>query len=211
MQPILFLQSLGVDRHVIQGLITEAGLPFTATWEDWRRVESPSDVFAIVTVKDPVSDEMFERFSNVRMIAVAFTGYDSVDLDGCRRRGVAVYNVPAYSTDSVAELTIGLTICLLRDIPNGDRRLREGVWRLEHFGTELAGKTVGIIGTGAIGLRVAELFKACLGIQLGGRRRSWRHPADQPTFWPPLARRLSTRSCPQALAPAPHRQDIFGR
>jgi D-3-phosphoglycerate dehydrogenase len=141
-------------------LITDAGLPFTARWGDWRDVESPADVVAYVTVRDPISDEMFDRFPNARVILVAFTGYDSIDLDACRQRGVAVYNVPHYSTDSVAELTIALTICLLRDIPRRDQRLREGIWKSERWATELAGKTVGIVGTGAIGLRAAELFKA---------------------------------------------------
>ena len=160
MQFILFLQDLGVERHIIRDLICEAGLPFAATWEDWRSVESPADVVAIVTVKAIVDDHMFDCFPNARVIAVAFTGYDGIDLDACRRRGIAVYNVPAYSTDSVAELTIGLTISLLRDIPRTDQNLRAGGWRLDDWGAELAGKTVGIIGTGAIGLRVTELFKA---------------------------------------------------
>jgi len=160
MQTILFLESLGVDRQVVQQLITDAGLPFTATWGDWRHIETPADVVACVTVRDPISDEMFDRFPNARVISVAFTGFDSIDLGACRQRGVAVYNVPHYSTDSVAELTVALTICLLRDIPRGDQRLREGIWKSERWGTELAGKTVGIVGTGAIGLRVAELFKA---------------------------------------------------
>jgi D-3-phosphoglycerate dehydrogenase len=60
----------------------------------------------------------------------------------------------------VAELTIALMICLLRDIPRGDRTVRAGGWKLERWGTEMAGKTVGIVGTGAIGLRVAELCGA---------------------------------------------------
>ncbi len=160
MQQVLFLQDLGVERDIVQELIDQAGLSWTATWEDWRRVDSPDSVCAIVTVRTIVDESMFDRFPNARMVAVAFTGYDCVDLDACRRRGIAVYNVPFYSTDSVAELTLGLTICLLRDIPYRDRAMRSGDWHTVGRGTELAGKVVGIIGTGAIGLRVAELFKA---------------------------------------------------
>ncbi|MGB2986252.1 MAG: NAD(P)-dependent oxidoreductase [Phycisphaerae bacterium] len=160
MQLVLFLQDLGVERRVVRDLILEAGLPFAPTWEDWRRVESPERVRAVVTVKTIVDDHMFDRFPNAHMIAVAFTGFDCVDLDACRRRDIAVYNVPSYSTDSVAELTLGLTICLMRDIPRCDRLIRRGGWKLDSWGTELTNKVVGILGTGAIGLRVAELFKA---------------------------------------------------
>ncbi|GAG37790.1 unnamed protein product, partial [marine sediment metagenome] len=72
MQFILFLQDVGVDRHIIRDLICEAGLPFAATWEDWRSVESPADVVAIVTVRAIVDDHMFDCFPNARVIAVAF-------------------------------------------------------------------------------------------------------------------------------------------
>jgi phosphoglycerate dehydrogenase-like enzyme len=160
MKHLLFLQKLGVSREVIETLISEAHLPLTPIWTKWREVESPEEVFGIVTVQARVDDEVLDYFPNARVIAVAFTGYDFLDLEACRRRGVAVYNVPAYSTDSVAELTLALAISLLRDIPRGDRQIRAGGWKLSSHGTELAGKTVGILGTGNIGLRVAELFKA---------------------------------------------------
>jgi D-3-phosphoglycerate dehydrogenase len=160
MQSLLFLQSLGVEHRTIKESITEAGLQLMPSWEDWRSVENPADVFGIVTVQAAVNDGILRRFPNLRVIAVAFTGYDFLDLDACRRRGIAVYNVPAYSTDSVAELTVALTICLLRDVPGSDRMVRSGGWKVEQWGAELSGKVVGIIGTGAIGLRVAELFAA---------------------------------------------------
>ena len=160
MQQILFLEGLGVSRDTIQTLISESGLSLTPVWADPESVESPEEVVAIVTVMTTVSDRILDRFPNARLIAVAFTGYDFLDLEACRRRGVAVYNVPAYSTDSVAELVLGMTICLLRDVARADRKVRAGGWQLESWGTELADKVVGIIGTGAIGLRVAELFKA---------------------------------------------------
>lgn len=207
MQSVLFLQSLGVDRQVIEGLITELGLPFAATWEDWQRIESPADIVAYVTVRDPIGKEMFERFPSARTISVAFTGYDSIDIDACRRRGVAVYNVPYYSTDSVAELTIGLALCLLRDIPARDCRLREGLWKSKQWGTELAGKTVGIVGTGAIGQRVAELFKAfkCrltgwsrtrrqAFVDLGGAYVAWEKLLSRSTWFRSISRSVRRRT-----------------
>ena len=178
MRRLLFLQKLGVKREAIENLISEAQLPLTALWAKWREVESPEEVLGIVTVQDKVDDEVLDHFPNARVIAVAFTGYDCLDLDACSRRGVAVYNVPAYSTDSVAELTLALTICLLRDIPRGDQQIRAGGWKLGSHGTELAGKTVGMLGTGSIGQRVAELFKAFKCRLIGWSRTARREFTD---------------------------------
>jgi phosphoglycerate dehydrogenase-like enzyme len=175
MQTLLILQDLGVAHEVISELIREANLPLEPLWPAPGPVPSPDEVAVIVTVNTPVDERLLTRLPNVRIVAVAFTGYDSVDLEACRQRNIAVCNVPFYATDSVAELTLGLAISLLRDIPAGDRTIRHGGWLLDHPGTELAGKTVGIIGTGAIGLRVAELFRA-LKCKLIGWSRTQREP-----------------------------------
>src|SRR5690625_3023510 len=104
------------------------------------------------------------------MIAVAFTGYDSVDLEYCKTHNIAVYNVPAYATSSVTELVIGLVISLLREIPKSNEIIRSGKWKLKP-GLELSGKTVGILGTGTIGINTAKIFKA-LGCSLIGWSRT---------------------------------------
>ncbi|MBU0718304.1 MAG: hydroxyacid dehydrogenase [Planctomycetes bacterium] len=178
MNTLLFLQKLGIEHDVIPQLIREARLPLNPAWGNWRDVDSPEDVFGIVTVQATVNDEILDHFPNVKVIAVAFTGYDCLDLDACRRRGIAAYNVPGYSTDSVAELTLALAISLLRDIPAADRQMRSGGWRLGSHGIELAGKTVGILGTGAIGRRAAELFKACRCKLIGWSRTERKEFAD---------------------------------
>lgn len=121
---------------------------------------------AVVTVNARVDEQVLRRFPNLRLVATAFTGYDCADLAACKKRGIKVYNVPSYSTDSVAELTIALAVALLRGIPGADKETRdirderEASWKGFGPGIELAGKTVGIIGTGRIGLRAAELFRA---------------------------------------------------
>jgi D-3-phosphoglycerate dehydrogenase len=188
---VLFLQDLGVERRVIQDLIAEAGLPLTATWDDWDRIDAPEQVAALVTVQTAVDEGLFGRLPNIKTIAVAFTGYDCVDLDACRRRGISVYNVPAYSTDSVAELTLALAISLLRDIPRRNQRLHAGTWKTDRWGTELANKTVGILGTGAIGLRVAELFRACKCRLIGWSRTERAAFTDLGGAYLPLDRVLS--------------------
>jgi D-3-phosphoglycerate dehydrogenase len=126
----------------------------------WASDGEPSkDTVALVTVKAKVEADMLEKFPKLRLVAVAFTGFDHVDLDECRKRGVQVANVPGYSTDGVAELSFGLIFSLLRHIPLAHAHVRQGKWAWPP-GNELSGKRLGIIGTGQIGMRIAEVGKA---------------------------------------------------
>ncbi|HSL83679.1 MAG TPA: NAD(P)-dependent oxidoreductase [Thermoanaerobaculia bacterium] len=162
---VLFLQDLDLPREEVARLFEEWDPPVRIVWPEQAGEADTGAVTCLVTVTTPVDRRTLERFPNRRLVAVAFTGYDKVDLEACRERGVAVCNVPTYATDSVAELTLGLTISLLRRIPQEDRGLRDRGWQPAVPGTELKGKVVGILGTGRIGLRVAEIF-AVLGCRL---------------------------------------------
>ncbi|PIE52453.1 hydroxyacid dehydrogenase [Candidatus Fermentibacteria bacterium] len=106
----------------------------------------PNGHSALITVRRSVDREMLKSIPG-GIVSVAFTGYDHIDIDSAREFGVAVCNVPGYSTRSVSELAFALTVKSLRD----SRR---------EYGIELSGKVVGILGTGEIGVRTAELFKA---------------------------------------------------
>merc|ERR1719464_537149 len=128
-------------------------------WATEGIAQAPSNTVALVTVKKKVDAEVLNHFPNLRMVAVAFTGYDHVDLDDCRKRGVAVVNVPGYSTDGVAELCFGLIFSLLRHIPIAHQHVRAGKWAWPP-GNELSGKRIGLIGTGQIGVRVSEIGHA---------------------------------------------------
>ena len=132
-----------------------------------------SEIEVLVTVKKKLDPADLGEYPNLKMIAVAFTGFDSVDAGYCRENNIAVYNVPAYSTNSVAELTLGLAISLLREIPKGNNIIRSNGWDLGRPGIELYGKTVGICGTGAIGIRTAQLFNS-FGCEVIGWSRSRR-------------------------------------
>lgn len=112
---------------------------------------------ALITVRRSVDREMLKKLTG-GMVSVAFTGYDHIDIHSAREFSVAVSNVPGYSTRSVSELAFALTVKSLRDP------------RREH-GIELCGKTAGIIGTGSIGNRTAELFKTA-GCRVVGWSRS---------------------------------------
>eukprot|EP00747_Dinoflagellata_sp_TGD_P165851 gnl/TRDRNA2_/TRDRNA2_187789_c0_seq1.p1 gnl/TRDRNA2_/TRDRNA2_187789_c0~~gnl/TRDRNA2_/TRDRNA2_187789_c0_seq1.p1 ORF type:complete len:381 (+),score=95.56 gnl/TRDRNA2_/TRDRNA2_187789_c0_seq1:80-1222(+) len=128
-------------------------------WETEANVDGDKEAVALVTVKKKVDAKMLDKFPKLRLVAVAFTGYDHVDLAECKKRGVEVANVPGYSTDGVAELIFGHIFTLLRHIHVAHQHVRQGKWAWPP-GNELAGKRMGIIGTGSIGMRVGEIAKA---------------------------------------------------
>ncbi len=128
-----------------------------------------ADVFVISNI--PLKKRFFESCPHLKMLSVAFTGVDHIDLEECRKRGIAVCNAAGYSTQAVAELTIGMMIAVYRKIVGGDAITRICEDRQGILGCELHGKTVGLIGLGAIGQRVALLAQA-FGCQVLGYNRS---------------------------------------
>jgi phosphoglycerate dehydrogenase-like enzyme len=128
--------------------------------------ERLADAEVIINVRAYTSldDEAFEHAPRLKMVSILGTGTDNVDLVAARRRGITVTNTPAVGAPSVAELTLGLILATVRAIPVSDMRVRQGTW--QHVeGPELFGKTLGLLGLGAIGSRVAELGRA-LGMQV---------------------------------------------
>ncbi|MDU1317088.1 NAD(P)-dependent oxidoreductase, partial [Anaerococcus hydrogenalis] len=97
--------------------------------------------------------------TNLKLIDVAFTGYNHVDMTACEENDIIVENASGYSDDSVAELVIGLTISLMRKFDKNIKNIFEDE-SFNLLGQIIKGKTVGIIGTGKIGTRVIELFNA---------------------------------------------------
>ena len=115
------------------------------------------ECLGIVAGLEPLDGNVMEQLPNLRCISRVGVGLDNVDLQAATARGVEVRNTPEGPTRAVAELTVGLTLALLRRIPLADKNLRGGIWQKEK-GYLLQGKTVGIVGLGRIGQRVAELF-----------------------------------------------------
>jgi D-3-phosphoglycerate dehydrogenase len=109
---------------------------------------------------EPITRAVLERAREyLRVISRVGAGWDNVDHDAAAELGIKVYRTSGILTQSVAELTIGLMLAALRSITLQDRQLRQGTWQ-KHMGGLLQGKTVGIIGFGAIGQRVGELVRA---------------------------------------------------
>jgi D-3-phosphoglycerate dehydrogenase len=103
-----------------------------------------------------LDDEAFEHAPRLRMVSILGTGTDNVDLVAAKRRGIVVTNTPGVGAPSVAELTFGVLLAVARGIVVGDTALRTGGW-VHTEGPELDGKTLGVLGLGAIGERVARL------------------------------------------------------
>jgi D-3-phosphoglycerate dehydrogenase len=117
------------------------------------------ECIGIVAGLEPLNRIVLDQLPALRCISRVGVGIDNVDLQTAAAKGVEVRNTPDGPTQAVAELTIGLVLALLRRIPRADQNLRDGVWQKE-MGALLDEKTVGVVGLGRIGRRVAELFLA---------------------------------------------------
>lgn len=174
---IVLLESLGVPEDVLQACakpLVDAGHTFAAYPKDTDpkvQIERAKDADVIMIANMPLSGEVISACPNLKFIDVAFTGVDHVDLEAARAKGVKVSNAAGYSNQAVAELSLCMMLSLLRNVPQVEVRCRNGQTKDGLVGCELKGKTVGIVGTGAIGQRTAELCKAFGCKVLGNRRR----------------------------------------
>jgi glycerate dehydrogenase len=130
-------------------------------------VERAREAEIVVTNKAPLSAATLAQLPALQFIAVTATGYNIVDIDAARQRGIPVSNVPIYGTDSVAQATFALLLELTNHVGAHDRAVKDGGWCRSpewcFWNTpliELAGKKLGIIGYGRIGRRVGEIGKA---------------------------------------------------
>lgn len=118
------------------------------------------DADIIIIANQPFRKNVIEKCEKLKLLSVAFTGVDHIDVDYCKERGIQVCNAAGYSTNAVAELAFGLAISVLRNIPACDAVCRKEGTKAGLVGSELFGKTFGIIGTGAIGGKVAKIAQA---------------------------------------------------
>ncbi|HHF53260.1 MAG TPA: 3-phosphoglycerate dehydrogenase [candidate division WOR-3 bacterium] len=120
----------------------------------------------IVRSATKVKGELLDALKNAKLIIRGGVGLDNIDLEGAKAKGIKVVNTPEASSISVAELAIGFMFALSRHIVRGTVGLREGKWEKKQLkGTELFGKTLGLIGMGRIGREVAKRAK-CLGMDV---------------------------------------------
>jgi D-3-phosphoglycerate dehydrogenase len=126
----------------------------------------------------PISGQVMEKASNLAIIAVQGVGYNTVDLRAADEFGIVVTNTPMVNSNAVAEFTLGLMLAITRRIPQGWAEMINGGWnRLNFSGTELKGKTLGILGFGQIGRRVGKL-----GTAFGMEVLAWDQILDENVF-----------------------------
>jgi len=133
------------------------------TTED-DKYEHIGDAEVVFVNKVIMDEELFEKCPNIKYVGVCATGYNVVDLEAARKRGVVVTNVPAYSTDSVVQHTWALLLEIACNVASHDESVKKGDWiKSETFcywknpSMELSGKTMGIVGYGNIGSKVARI------------------------------------------------------
>lgn len=187
---IVLLESLGVPEEVLRACaqpLVDAGHTFEAypkNTDPKVQIERAKDADVIMIANMPLSGEVISACANLKFIDVAFTGVDHVDLEAARAKGVKVSNAAGYSNEAVAELSLCMMLSLLRNVPQVDARCRAGQTKDGLVGCELKGKTVGIVGTGAIGKRTAELCRAFGCTVLGNRRHVTGKEPDYIEFVP---------------------------
>lgn len=164
---ITILEPLGVPGDTLVHMMQEAvGAGVEIQYYDTRKedtetlIERSKDADAVVLSNFKYPRQVMEHCPKLKYICVAFTGYDHVDMDYCRQRGIQVSNCAGYSTAAVADLVFGLLIGLYRNIIPCNEAVRRASTKVGLVGPELEGKKFGIIGAGAIGLRVAKIAQA---------------------------------------------------
>ncbi|MBU8907193.1 phosphoglycerate dehydrogenase [Desertibacillus haloalkaliphilus] len=126
-------------------------------------VEGTLDTFDALLVRSAtaVTADLLDKMTNLKIIARAGVGVDNIDIDAATKRGIVVVNAPDGNTISTAEHTFAMMASLVRHIPQANQSIKSGEWNRKAFqGTELRGKTLGIVGFGRIGTQLAQRANA---------------------------------------------------
>lgn len=136
------------------------------------------DADAVIVNKAEITEKVMDACPNLKYVGLFATGYNNIDIVAAKKRGITVCNVPGYSTDSVAQLTISMILSFATNIAKYDKSTHHGDWtRMNKFSympysiMELRGKVLGLYGYGAIGKQVAKVA-AALGMEIIVHNRS---------------------------------------
>ena len=164
---LVFLEPLGISQTQLKSMAEETlGDRMEVVYYDTRvedtqtLIERSRDADCVVLSNFKYGKDVISACPNLKMICVAFTGVDHVDIEYCKERGITVCNCAGYSTVAVADLVFGFVIGLARNISACDKAVRTGGTKAGLVGYELEGKKFGVVGAGAIGQRVIRLAQA---------------------------------------------------
>ena len=157
---------------------------YERTGSEEEAIQRIGNAQIVLTNKVPITAAIMDACPSVKLICCLATGYNVVDIEAAKSRGIPVCNVPAYSTQAVAQFTIGLLLELCHRIGHHSQRVHDGAWVScpnfcfwETPQMELAGKTIGIIGFGQIGQAVGKIA-AAVGMNVLAYSRSRRPEAE---------------------------------
>lgn len=180
----VIMESLGISEEKLQALeapLKAAGMTFASyprTADEKTLIEEGSDADVIMIANMPLSAAVISACPKLKFIDVAFTGVDHVALSAAHENHIAVSNASGYSNEAVAELAVGTVLANYRFLRQVEDNCRHGLTKENMIGSEIKGKTVGIIGLGKIGMRSAELFHA-FGAEIIASKK---HPANVPEW-----------------------------
>lgn len=164
---IISIEPLGIQNSQYEALRKEFHDRGHEFYMHSDRDESPEAIVhraqeadVMIASNIPLGREIIEKLPSLKLLNIAFTGVDHVDIEACRDHNITVCNAAGYSTTAVTELTIGLMLDVLKKITAFDACTRAQKTREGFLGREISNKTIGIIGTGAIGQNVISILKA---------------------------------------------------
>ncbi len=182
---IVLLEPLGITEQRLAELaapLVAKGHEFvsydTVESDPEKLKERAAGADILMIANHPLPGEVIESVEKLQYISVAFVGIDHVGKDACVARNIHISNAAGYCRDAVAELALGLALDCLRNISACNDAVRRGGTKAGLVGHELRGRTVGIVGTGDTGIRVAELYRA-FGCRVLGYSRSEREAAKK--------------------------------
>lgn len=170
-----------MQRHLAPlSPILESAYDVYRFWEG-PPIEAAHDIRALIVAGEaPLDKGLIERLPALDLIACFTSGYDGIDIDWCRERGLPVTHAPGVNHEDVADHALGLILAARRQIVSGDRQVRSGGWTAEtrSITPSLGGQKLGVVGLGAIGAAVArraETFRMNV---------SWWGPRPKAAEWP---------------------------
>lgn len=164
---LVIIEPLGVEKERLLEMAEEALKDTveivyydTKTTDTRELIERGKDAEIIVVANNPLNAEVINGCKKLKLLSVAFTGIDHIAMDACRANNVTVCNCAGYSTAAVSDLVFGMLIMLYRNLEACNKAVRNEGTKDGLIGCELEGKKFGVVGTGAIGMNVANIAKA---------------------------------------------------
>ncbi|MDR5693920.1 MAG: hydroxyacid dehydrogenase [Armatimonadota bacterium] len=161
MSTVAFFEVEAWEEEYLANRLQGVELRFSRSALQPAHLAAMSDVEVLsIFIRSPITSNILEQIPHLRLVVTRSTGYDHIDLEACRRRGVVVCNVPRYGENTVAEHTFALILALSRNIHKAYVRTVRGDFSLHGLrGFDLKGKILGVVGTGSIGLHVIRIAR----------------------------------------------------